>query len=62
MKHGGKREGSGGKKPKLPDDKKRIKVNLSIDPSTYDWLKNESIRLKKGQGRIVDDLVRRICS
>lgn len=58
MKHGGRREGSGGKKPKLPDDVKRIKINICVDQSTYKWLKSESVRLKKGQGRIIDDIVK----
>ncbi|MBA2883253.1 hypothetical protein HNR65_003615 [Desulfosalsimonas propionicica] len=47
----------GGKNPYLPEDKKRKKINLTVDPLTVEWLKEQVKTQRIGQGRIVDDLV-----
>lgn len=57
MTRGGKREGAGGKKPRLPESDKRIKINLVVHPETAEWIKQEAESRRIGQGRIVDELV-----
>jgi len=54
---GGPRPGAGGKKPRLPEDQKRVKLNLVVDPATRDWIKGKAEERRVGQGRVVDELV-----
>ena len=53
MPRGGVREGSGGKKPKLPPGKKKIMISVKIDPKLRAWLKRQN-----NQARTVENALR----
>ena len=59
MSRGGPRPGAGGKKPRLPEGQKRIKINLVVTHETAAWIKSEAESRRIGQGRVVDELVKR---
>jgi len=54
---GGPRPGAGGKKPRLPENQKRIKINLVVAPETAAWIKAAAESRRIGQGRVVDEMV-----
>jgi hypothetical protein len=58
MTRGGKRSGAGGKKPRLPEKEKRVKINLVVHPDTAQWIKEQANNRRIGQGRIVDELIK----
>lgn len=50
---GGKREGAGGKKPKLPASEKRKPITVRIHPRVIEILKQHP----KGQAKAIEELV-----
>ena len=51
---GGKRQGAGGKKPKLPSTMKRVKGTITLLPSDWEWLRS----FDESQSKIVEKAIK----